>query len=135
MVLCPRERTVTISSSEAVLTLPPPAEAVSDRSHDHDRHGAAPVLTVWVVDAGVVRGEAERAGVPLLPSPSDASGRFRAVGPYGTTVEFREMSHETLVSRLLAKTDTVSLTAERWFWITFSARATEGHRNRDHERP
>ncbi|ELS57163.1 hypothetical protein STVIR_1897 [Streptomyces viridochromogenes Tue57] len=25
--------------------------------------------------------------------------------------------------------------AELWFWITFSARATEGHRNRDHEQP
>ncbi|MPY56368.1 ATP-binding protein [Streptomyces spongiae] len=29
----------------------------------------------------------------------------------------------------------VSATRESWFWITFSARATEGYRNRDHERP
>ncbi|MFF1570810.1 helix-turn-helix domain-containing protein [Streptomyces sp. NPDC058293] len=29
----------------------------------------------------------------------------------------------------------VSAAAESWFWITFRARATEGHRNRDHERP
>jgi hypothetical protein len=28
----------------------------------------------------------------------------------------------------------VSTTAECWFWITFSAGATEGHQNRDHER-
>ena len=27
-----------------------------------------------------------------------------------------------------------SLTPERWFWITFRARATEGHRRRYHER-
>ncbi|MFJ5036258.1 sigma factor, partial [Streptomyces sp. NPDC088560] len=31
--------------------------------------------------------------------------------------------------------DAVSAAAERWFWITFSAGATEGHHNRDHERP
>jgi hypothetical protein len=30
---------------------------------------------------------------------------------------------------------TVSASVEPWFWVTFRARATEGHRNRDHERP
>ncbi|MFE4416204.1 hypothetical protein ACFRNR_43185, partial [Streptomyces sp. NPDC056820] len=29
----------------------------------------------------------------------------------------------------------LSAAAESWFWITFSAGATEGHHNRDHERP
>jgi hypothetical protein len=29
----------------------------------------------------------------------------------------------------------LSASGENWFWITFSARATERHRNRDHERP
>ncbi|GEC09799.1 hypothetical protein SSP24_74540 [Streptomyces spinoverrucosus] len=31
--------------------------------------------------------------------------------------------------------DKVLATAEPWFWITFSAGATEGHHNRDHEHP
>jgi hypothetical protein len=35
----------------------------------------------------------------------------------------------------VAAASTLSASAERWFWITFSAGATEGHRNRDHERP
>ena len=29
----------------------------------------------------------------------------------------------------------LSATAQEWFWITFSAGATEGHHKRDHERP
>ncbi|QKV93055.1 methyltransferase [Streptomyces sp. NA02950] len=67
-----------------------------------------PVLTLWVSEVWEVYGEAAAAGVRLLPLPLIASGRFRAVGPYGTTVEFAEMRPETLVSRLLAKTDTVT---------------------------
>ncbi|WP_079195439.1 methyltransferase [Streptomyces acidiscabies] len=59
------------------------------------------VLAVPVGDVGRVVAEAEAAGVAVTEGA-------RAVGPYGVAVEFREVSAEALVSRVLARTDTVT---------------------------
>ncbi|MFM9448329.1 methyltransferase [Streptomyces acidiscabies] len=65
----------------------------------------AGVLAVPVGDVGRVLADAEAAGVPV--TAGDGEG-LRAVGPYGVAVEFQEVAAEALVSRLLAKTDTVT---------------------------
>ncbi|MFE4424846.1 hypothetical protein ACFRMR_43995, partial [Streptomyces sp. NPDC056817] len=49
--------------------------------------------------------------------------------------ELQLMSPAVRSSRALANQLLVSATGETRFWITFGAGATEGHHNRDHERP
>lgn len=92
VVFRPEAGTVLVSAEDALVTMPLEAG----------------VLTVRVGDVNGVRAEAEALGVPVVALPAGAGKGFRAVGPYGVAVEFQEMSAESLVSRLLAKTDTVT---------------------------
>ncbi|MFJ1749688.1 methyltransferase [Streptomyces sp. NPDC088116] len=106
VVFRPEEGTVRVSSSETLLTVPLTAWGSAERADAGDTE--IPVLTLWVPDVRDAHGEALAAGVRLLSLPLVSSGRFRAVGPYGTTVEFAQMRPETLVSRLFTKTDTIT---------------------------
>ncbi|MFE7898062.1 methyltransferase [Streptomyces sp. NPDC057424] len=98
VVFRPAAGTVVVTSAEVSVTV---ALATGEQADP-------PVLTLEVADVRDVHDEAEAAGVRVLPLPLLTSGGFRAVGPYGIVVEFREAKTETLVSRILAKTDTVT---------------------------
>ncbi|WP_369122765.1 nSTAND1 domain-containing NTPase [Streptomyces bicolor] len=95
-------------------------------------------------ETGAVPGARELAPAPVCP--------FRGLSPFretdapvfhGRRVECAELVSVVANNQWSAlvgpsgsgKSSLVSVTAESWLWITFSAEATEGHHKRDHERP